>query len=316
MDLGGSGVNTLMHELGHTLGLSHPGSYDAGDGATYDTHAEYIQDTEMYSIMSYFSGENTGANFISVNGDGLPNVTEILDTPRSHDIYTVQQLYGVNWQTRDGDSTYGFNATGVGDVFDFDVNGSPVLTIWDGGGEDWFDLSDSSVGVQIDLNPGAFSSTHGQTYNISIAYAPEDAPSGHEAYIENARGSDNNDVLIGNDVSNILSGNDGGDTLRGEGGGDSLFGGTGADYLFGGSGNDHLFGGDQNDVLSGGHGDDAFYGGTGEDTVDFTFTDADWEIDLGFWHDDPTTGESRGTAVSRNHRGILAGHRECRDRRW
>ena len=72
MELGQNGVDLLMHELGHTLGLSHPGSYDTGDNAQYDTHAEYVEDTHMYTIMSYFSGENTGANYINVNGDGIP----------------------------------------------------------------------------------------------------------------------------------------------------------------------------------------------------------------------------------------------------
>ena len=45
-----------IHEVGHTLGLSHPGSYNAGAGQTitYSSNAEYAQDTHQFTLMSYF----------------------------------------------------------------------------------------------------------------------------------------------------------------------------------------------------------------------------------------------------------------------
>ena len=113
MEVGAGGFTTMMHEIGHSLGLSHPGEYDVGDGATYDTHADYVEDSNMYTIMSYFGAHNTGATY-----GGWENVSE--DTPRGHDIYVVQQLYGANWGTRVGDTTYGFNTTESGSLYDFD----------------------------------------------------------------------------------------------------------------------------------------------------------------------------------------------------
>ncbi len=260
---GGGGFRTLLHEIGHSIGLSHPGDYDVGDGATYETHADYIEDSSMYSIMSYFGGSNTGYS-------GGPTDSAQIVTARAHDMWVVQELYGANWTTRTGDTTYGYNVNGVvaGGTYDFtgyDPDFGPVLTIWDAGGDnDWLDLSGDSNDLLLDLNPGAFSSTHGMTYNLSLAFAPTEAgPAGSNVTIENARGGSGDDDIIGNEEDNILEGGGGNDTIDGRGGDDTLEGGTGDDYLIGG------------------FGVDSFDGGIGWDTVDFSYSTADWTIDLG-----------------------------------
>ena len=52
------GYITMLHELGHALGLSHPGEYNAGDAnLTYANDAEFAQDNRQYTIMSYFGYE-------------------------------------------------------------------------------------------------------------------------------------------------------------------------------------------------------------------------------------------------------------------
>ncbi len=254
MQPGASAFPMLIHEIGHSLGLSHPGHYNVGNYTGYNWDAEYIEDTKMYSIMSYNSGTYTGFDPGGLHPRAI--------TPRSHDAYVIQQLYDPNWETRADDSTYGYNASGVGDLYDFDNYGGagefdpPLLTIWDGGGEDWLDLSDDPSSVTLDLRPGAFSSTHGMTYNISLAYVPDDAPDALAGYIENARGGDGNDTITGNTQDNHLVGNDGNDTLTGLEGDDRLVGGSGNDVLLGGSGDDHLIGGGGDDVLNGGVGGD------------------------------------------------------------
>ena len=198
-----------------------------------------------------------------------------LVTPRTHDMYVVQYLYGVNWDTREGNTTYGYNADGVSAVFDFTNYGGagepdyPQLTIWDGGGVDWLDLSGDGSGVTLDLRPGAFSSTHGMTYNISLAYVPAGAPDEFAGYIENAHGGSGDDVITGNERDNVLRG------------------GGGEDFLYGLDGDDELHGDGGNDWLVGGFGVDSFDGGAGVDTVDYTYSNGNWTVGLANLLDDP-----------------------------
>ncbi|MFH7365569.1 reprolysin-like metallopeptidase, partial [Pseudomonas syringae group genomosp. 7] len=58
-DNGYYGRQTLTHEIGHTLGLSHPGDYNAGEGNPNYKDASYAEDTRGYSVMSYWSESNT-----------------------------------------------------------------------------------------------------------------------------------------------------------------------------------------------------------------------------------------------------------------
>ena len=80
--------------------------------------------------------------------------------------------------------------------------------------------------------------------------------------IENLRGSDFNDVLLGNNFAN------------------DIFGHIGNDKLIGRGGNDRLFGGVDDDVLVGGLGGDVLNGGPGSDTASYEFATTDIRADL------------------------------------
>ncbi|MBI3506720.1 MAG: M10 family metallopeptidase C-terminal domain-containing protein, partial [Proteobacteria bacterium] len=209
----------VMHEIGHTLGLKHPGDYNAGGGGTEGPYLPSATDNRQYTMMSYYDHPN------------YTSLTQEPVTPMLYDVAALQYIYGANMSTRAGSTSY--------DLDYFKSN--EIKTIWDAGGTDTIDASSgasygylSSQKAWIDLNAGAFSSIGTgsvQLNNVAIAYG---------ASIENAIGGSNADTIVGNALANDLRGNAGNDSISGGAGDDTIDGGTGADTLDGGSGTDTL----------------------------------------------------------------------------
>lgn len=224
----------IMHEMGHMLGLDHPGPYNAAAGVdiTYANDAMFTEDSSQRTIMSYFGEGETGADF-------GPAGWADANTPMLYDILAAQQLYGANMNTRTGNTTYGFNAnTDHDDIYDADLNALLAFCVWDAGGIDTFDFSGYSNNQTIRLGEATFSNVGGLVSNVSIAYG---------ATIENAEGGSGADSIYGNAVANQLSGNNAADKLFGYAGADTLDGGNGNDYMVGGAGVDDISGGGGND---------------------------------------------------------------------
>lgn len=223
----------MLHEIGHSMGLTHPGLYDAGGGSaiSFGVDAQFWQDSAQFTVMSYFAADDPqGAGLPEgVGGSALQ-----ADTLGLCDMLALQQIYGANSATRAGNTVYGFGAT-AGGVYDFVQNLDPMLTIWDGGGHDRLDLSRYAADQQISLAAGSQSSVGGFVLNLGIAFG---------AVIEEARGGRGDDRMTGNAVANDLGGNDGADVIDGGAGNDSLHGGAGSDSLYGGAGDDLLAGDD------------------------------------------------------------------------
>ena len=214
----------FLHELGHAMGLEHPGDYNAAPGVniTYRNSAQFIEDSQQFSVMSYFAATDTQAD----------SPTSYCDTLMLYDIYAIQSMYGVNSATRSGNDTYGFHSNLSG-AYDFTANADPLMCIWDGAGLDTLDLSGFGGRQVIDLNDGGFSDVGGFKGNLSIAYG---------AMIENAVGGRGADEIWGNDLANFLRGGKGGDLLFGDCGNDRLAGNGGVDdFVFAsGSGRDRI----------------------------------------------------------------------------
>ncbi len=176
------------------------------------------------------------------------------------------------------------------------IEGGQSGDTMDGGdGTDWLYYTTSSAGVNVDLS--------GTTQTASGGDAEGDVISN----FENVRGSNFDDVLIGDEGENHLIGLAGTDVLRGNGGDDVIRGGAGADTLEGGAGTDALeysssgqgvnvnlnldgsgnhivsggdaegdiangfedvFGSDHDDVIIGDAGDNYLLGRLGDDTID------------------------------------------------
>lgn len=201
----------MMHEIGHALGLDHPGEYN-GENTNYRRDAEFVEDTLQYSIMSYFDASITGAN----HSDGYSR------TPLLLDIAAIQQLYGQNQTGSSGNDVYGFNST-RGSAYSLTTTSiNPVFAIWDSGGIDTLDLSGFTQPQTISLVEGTFSDVGGLAKNVSIALG---------AQIENAIGGAGDDSIIGNSKNNRLEGGNGNDILNAGEGSNSVNGGAGQDTL-------------------------------------------------------------------------------------
>jgi serralysin len=164
----GYGTQTLLHEIGHALGLSHPAAYNAAEGVsiTYGNDAIYYEDSRQYTVMSYFSETSTGANY-RVAGTGASQYSAV---PLLDDIAAAQRLYGANTTTRTGDTVYGFNSNADRAWFTTSsASTSLIFAVWDAGGVDTFDFSGYTQAGTIDLRQGSFSSVGGLTGNVAIA---------------------------------------------------------------------------------------------------------------------------------------------------
>ncbi len=282
LDLGGYGFTTFLHELGHVLGLQHPGDYDATDDVTpsYEASATFQEDNRALTLMSYFSELYGNANFGAFN-PRTPMWADLLAInamgyPGTVDLHGVDLAVVWGWHGQYAP----MNITGPNDKIVGVIDGFSATTL---------DVSPYVEGAHIDLSQ-PFQSVGGLLNNLTVLVPLK--------FIITGSGDD---LVTGSTHSESLSTGDGDDTLAGGGGNDTLLAGDGNDLLVangglsrleGGAGNDSLFaangsgtgetlrGGDDNDVLTdsdtaaahhlfqGGSGDDMFYHVSGADTIE------------------------------------------------
>ncbi len=272
--IGSYGFRTYVHEVGHALGLGHPGNYD--ESASYALDRTFGNDSWQTSIMSYFAqNENTMIDASRAVSAG----------PMIADILAIQAMYGApaggvtagNTVWGQGSTLHNYMATLLGPTGTGAATGNThafAFTLYDQSGTDTLNLSYDRAAQLVNLTPGSISSVNGLRGNMLIAT---------RTTIENYIAGAGNDVIIGNTANNGLYGaagqdrimagigNDrlyggtGNDMLNGEAGNDLLDGGDGIDRIFGQAGNDILYGGAGNDGLGGDAGNDRLYGGSGND---------------------------------------------------
>lgn len=190
---GKHGYMSLIHEIGHALGLKH-----SFEGSSILPGAE---DNTTNTVMTYnFTGNSAG-------------------TFMPYDIKALQYLYGTKVYNTGNDS-YQFGTR----VDQYSVNGqlflntpySTKLSIWDSSGTDTLDFSSlaaNSSGYRFDLNPGGILSTktayNGTSYTSNgVTYKTTTFGSeiAYNVTIENLVNSSSNDEIFANSAANRFGG--------------------------------------------------------------------------------------------------------------
>jgi hypothetical protein len=207
---GSYNFESLIHELGHALGLKHPFE----DSPTLPAS----MDNGLYTVMSYTDVPKDLFVKVTKSASGQYSYSYFNvypDSPMLLDIQAMQYLYGANTSTNAGNDTYTFDPA------------VPFFkTIWDGAGNDTISVANFQKACTIDLNPGHFSkitiesdSTDGINWKTPPPVPTYDGTNAlaiaFDCTIENAIGGAGNDILIGNPVNNQLFGGPGNDLLDG-----------------------------------------------------------------------------------------------------
>ncbi|HWT11578.1 MAG TPA: hypothetical protein VN231_02380 [Allosphingosinicella sp.] len=243
---------TLLHEIGHTLGLKHP----------FDGDPQFPAATTAQTVLAY------GAP-VAALGSLDPQAARFLygaDTPAantllSHSYNAATGVLTQNWGSVNSsimgtgqkdsidagagnDRVAGFqnNDTLKGGLGNDQLYGGPGNDLLIGGagddvlvggnmvsdetGTDTADYSAAAAAIAVQLRFFTFDSgfqATGTDIGMDLLYE-----------IDNVIGGSAGDSLAGNQFANVLAGGGGNDTIRGSLGNDVLDGGTGADTMSGG----------------------------------------------------------------------------------
>lgn len=324
---------TIIHELGHSIGLMHPHDEVSGTTSTGLPDFEQVAPYQWHqTVMSYTEPPNVSPTGDPVEDSAFSRAV----TPMALDIAALHSQYGANLTTRTGNSSYTLTDPGTAALVatgDAITIGQAYYGIWDAGTDDRDTIRYSgSTNVLINLNAAPLEDVPSTAMAALIAEA--EARAGWQALhvdaqteitdsvgaqggffssllddqgnritggfsiangvtIEAAEGGEGNDILFGNEAANFI---------LGKGGDDLILGGGGRDVLRGGDGLDEIVGGEGGDVMSGGAGADLFVldGEGGRDKV-LDFALGEDVVDLSAWgvgaHSELTFVQHRADSV-------------------
>ena len=192
-----------------------------------------------YSIELYrsYAGASTT--------EGLSNATwGYAQSPMIDDIAAIQQMYGANYSAAGTTVVYSWNPTTGEEYINGVGQGAPggntiFMTIWDQGATATYDLSNYTTNLDINLQPGSWSTF--STAQLAVlghrCFGQSDSCARQRR--ERARIRQQSASL----VTSVIGGS-GHNTIVGNNAGDYIFGGTGGGNIIeGGSGNNTIDGG-------------------------------------------------------------------------
>lgn len=246
LNIGEYGYRTIVHELGHALGLEHSFEGTILSESLDDvnhTVMSYTYSNSYFPVLS-FSSSKIYLDYTQINPDFYS----------LYDIAALQSIYGAELSTQNDDSIYSTSYTNY-----------QIQTIWDAGGEDTLNLSETTGSNIVNLNSGSLNSVDKKTLddvitiqqNIAIennkaqhtewiAENLTDLYNAHNLYtgidnlaiaagtiIENITTGSGEDVITDNSVDNTIYTNSGNDKIYlGNGGYDYIDAGEGIDTIY------------------------------------------------------------------------------------
>jgi len=254
LEVGEGGWGTITHELGHALGLKHPADYNDETPPPYLPNE--LNDTN-HTVMSYTTRDDIVPHFI-VNGNKITADLDIVypELYSIYDIATLQSIYGANKNYHTEDNRY-----------TLEYSEHKIETIWDAGGNDTIDLSNTKGNTTLNMSGGTINSVdvyslddiisiyqedvHSQGMNINDAdnwiaekitylYNEDLLYTGKNNFsiaqgviIENINTGAGDDIITDNEVDNIINTGAGDDKI--------YLGNGGFDHINGGDGNDSIY---------------------------------------------------------------------------
>lgn len=236
-------LETLIHELGHAVGLKHPFETETDNPNTLETSL----DNEQQTVMSY----------TSVSG-------YVADEYGPLDVAALAAIYGSSgsfgshlksWAWSESSETLTQNGTSGAELILGVSHGDIIVA---GGGADT---------ISAFAGDDFISGQDGDDYA---------AGGDGDDSVYSGSGSD---LVEGGNGNDEIGGGSGNDTIEGDAGTDTLYGGAGSDSLLPGTENDVVWAGEgadliqeysnhfSDDILGGGAGNDTIYGGGGSDVI-------------------------------------------------
>jgi serralysin len=251
------GEDTILHEIGHALGLKHP--FEGEPTLNYN-------DDVLHTIMSYTQKETYLPKVIITKNDddsityGVSAIPLGKDNYGDYDIEALQYLYGKK------DNNLGDNVIDESNLY----NNYGFDNVFDDGGIDTLNLSNCNDNSDIYLEGGDKLSSVGKSLpvnliknqiseqfkqnNISDKYFDEiyqgiiDLINENQDFKDALYQGEENLTLPQNQIENVISGN-GNDYIEDNNLDNKIYAGKGNDIIVVKEGNDFIDGGDGDDIL-------------------------------------------------------------------